>query len=53
MPDPGDIGRRISDNESFLSGMVALIVLASGVLSPMGKGLRGVPGELQFCCVLR
>ena len=42
MLDPGDIGRWISDNESFLSGMVALIVLASVVLSPIGKGLRGL-----------
>jgi hypothetical protein len=42
MLDSGDIGRCISDNESFLSGMVALIVLASVVLSPIGKGLRGL-----------
>lgn len=42
MLDPGDIGRWISENESFLSGMVALIVPTSVVLSPIGKGLRGL-----------
>lgn len=40
MLDIGDIGRLISENESLLSGLVALIVLASIILSPVGKGLR-------------
>ncbi|MDH3578569.1 MAG: hypothetical protein OEO71_12225 [Gammaproteobacteria bacterium] len=36
----GDIGRWISENESLLSGMVALAVLAGLVISPLGKGIR-------------
>jgi TolB-like protein len=35
-----DIGRWISENESLLSGIVALAVLAGLVISPIGKGIR-------------
>ena len=40
MPDIGDIGRWIAENESLLSGMVALAVLAGLIISPIGKGIR-------------
>jgi TolB-like protein/tetratricopeptide (TPR) repeat protein len=40
MESIGDIGRWISENESLLSGTVALAVLAGLVLSPLGKGIR-------------
>lgn len=34
------IGSWISENESFLSGLVAMIVLAGFLLSPIGAGMR-------------
>jgi TolB-like protein len=40
MPDIGDIGAWITENESLLSGIVALAVLAGLVISPIGKGIR-------------
>lgn len=40
MANLGDIGRWIADNESLLSGLVALVVLLGLVLSPIGKGIR-------------
>ena len=40
MPNIGDIGRWIAENESLLSGLVALAVLVGLVLSPVGRGLR-------------
>lgn len=40
MDSIGDIGRWISENESLLSGMVALAVLVGLVISPIGKGIR-------------
>ena len=40
MESIGDIGRWISENESLLSGTVALAVLAGLVISPLGKGIR-------------
>jgi len=40
MANFGDIGRWIAENESLLSGMVALIVLVGLILSPIGKGIR-------------
>jgi TolB-like protein len=36
----GDIGRWIAENESLLSGLVALVILVGLVLSPIGKGIR-------------
>ena len=36
------IGSWISDNESLLSGMAAMIVLGTVLLSPFGAGVRGV-----------
>lgn len=35
-----DIGQWIASNESLLSGMAAMIVLAGVILSPIGSGLR-------------
>ena len=35
-----DLGAWISANESLLSGLAAMIVLAGVVLSPLGVGLR-------------
>lgn len=40
MANIGDIGRWIAENESLLSGLVALVVLVGLVLSPVGNGLR-------------
>ena len=40
MESIGDVGRWISENESLLSGMVALAVLAGLIISPIGKGIR-------------
>lgn len=37
-----DLGRWIADNESLLSGLVAVAVLAGLVVSPLGSGLRRV-----------
>jgi TolB-like protein len=35
-----EIGRWIAENESLLSGMAALVVLAGLILSPIGRGVR-------------
>jgi hypothetical protein len=35
-----DIGQWIASNESLLSGLAALVVLAGVILSPLGKGVR-------------
>jgi len=35
-----EIGRWIAENESLLSGIVALVVLAGLIVSPIGKRLR-------------
>lgn len=40
MVDIGDIGRWITENESLLSGLAALVVLAGVILSPLGMGIR-------------
>jgi len=40
MANIGDIGRWIAENESLLSGLVALVVLVGLILSPVGKGIR-------------
>jgi len=40
MPTFGEITRWISENESLLSGLAAMIVLAGVVLSPVGMGIR-------------
>ena len=40
MPNIGDIGRWISENESLLSGMAAMIALAGVVISTLGMGMR-------------
>jgi TolB-like protein/tetratricopeptide (TPR) repeat protein len=40
MANIGDIGRWVAENESLLSGLVALVVLVGLVLSPVGKGMR-------------
>jgi pimeloyl-ACP methyl ester carboxylesterase len=40
MPILSDLGAWISANESLLSGLAAMIVLAGVVLSPLGVGLR-------------
>ena len=39
MTSISELGRWISENESLLSGMAALVVLIGVVFSPMGKGL--------------
>ena len=39
------LGRWISDNESLLSGLAALIVVAGVILSPIGGGLRRLRGQ--------
>jgi TolB-like protein len=36
----GEIGRWVSENESLLSGLAALVVLAGVTLSPIGVGVR-------------
>jgi TolB-like protein len=45
MPDLGDIAQWISDNESLLSGLAAMIVLAGVILSPLGAGMRRLLGR--------
>jgi TolB-like protein len=40
MTNIGDIGHWISENESLLSGIVALVVLVGLIVSPIGKGIR-------------
>jgi len=40
MPNIGDILQWITENESLLSGLAAMIVLAGVILSPLGMGLR-------------
>jgi TolB-like protein/tetratricopeptide (TPR) repeat protein len=40
MPELGDIVGWISENESLLSGLAALIVLGGVILSPLGAGMR-------------
>ncbi|MDH3432136.1 MAG: hypothetical protein OEQ14_19235 [Gammaproteobacteria bacterium] len=40
MASIGDVVQWISENESLLSGMVALVVLVGLILSPIGKGIR-------------
>ncbi len=40
MANIGDIGHWITANESLLSGLAALVVLAGVVLSPIGMGMR-------------
>ena len=40
MANIGDVVQWISENESLLSGMVALVVLVGLILSPIGKGMR-------------
>jgi TolB-like protein/tetratricopeptide (TPR) repeat protein len=40
MPNIGDIGRWVSENESLLSGMAAMIALAGVVISTLGMGMR-------------
>ena len=39
MTSIAELGRWISENESLLSGMAALVVLIGVILSPMGKGM--------------
>jgi pimeloyl-ACP methyl ester carboxylesterase len=39
------LGRWISDNESLLSGLAALIVVAGVILSPIGGGFRRLRGN--------
>jgi TolB-like protein/tetratricopeptide (TPR) repeat protein len=52
LQDPGhmeslrEIGRWIAENESLLSGIVALVVLAGLIVSPIGKGLRRTYAKL-------
>ncbi len=40
MPNIGDIGRWITENESLLSGMAAMIALAGVVITTLGMGMR-------------
>lgn len=42
MANIGDMGQWISENESLLSGLAALVVLVGLVLSPLGKGIRSL-----------
>lgn len=42
----GEFGRWIADNESLLSGIVALVILAGLIISPIGRGLRGAYARL-------
>lgn len=44
----GEIGRWIAENESLLSGLVALAVLVGLILSPIGKGLRSARAKLRI-----
>jgi hypothetical protein len=40
MPNVADLGVWVTENESLLSGLAAMIVLAGVVLSPLGIGIR-------------
>jgi TolB-like protein len=42
-----EIGRWIAENESLLSGMAALVVLAGVIFSPLGTGVRRLFGRYK------